>query len=123
MTKVHGRQSRLEVTTVKRDLGVLVYDNLSVKVQVEATAANVNSMLGRLRKAFPSQDFKLWRTLSLTYIRHHLEFAVQAWSPHLKGDIAILERVQHRATKTITSIKHFIVFLFRFIVIKVTRLV
>ena len=45
--------------------------------------------------------------LYVTNIRPKLEFAVQAWSPHLKTDIAILEQVQHRATKTISSIKHF----------------
>jgi hypothetical protein len=42
----------------------------------------------------------------LTYIRPHLEFAIQSWSPHLQGDIDILERVQRRATKTISTIKH-----------------
>ena len=44
--------------------------------------------------------------LHVTNIRPQLEFAVQAWSPHLKADIAIIEQVQHRATKTISSIKH-----------------
>ena len=106
MTKVDGGKSRLEATTVERDLGVLVSDNLSVREQVEAAAATANSMLGRLKTAFRSRGLKIWRTLYLTYIRHQLELAVQAWSPNLKGDIGILERVQNRVTKTITSIKH-----------------
>ena len=71
MTKINGGQSRLEATTFERDLGVLVSDNLSVRVQVEAAAATTNSMLGRLLKAYRSRGFKLWRTLYLTYIRLH----------------------------------------------------
>ena len=35
-----------------------------------------------------------------------LEFAIQAWSLYLIGDINRLQQVQHRATKLVTSIKH-----------------
>ena len=34
-----------------------------------------------------------------TYVRPHLEFAIQAWSPYLSKDKAVIEKVQHRATK------------------------
>ena len=36
-----------------------------------------------------------------------MEFCVQAWSPHLRKDIDMLERVQHRATKLIEGYQHF----------------
>ncbi len=81
-------------------------DNLSVRAQVESAASTANSTLGRLKKSFRSRGIKLWRILYTTYVRPHLEFAVQAWCPYQKSDINILERVQKRATKVISSIKH-----------------
>jgi hypothetical protein len=96
----------LEVSTVERDLGVMVSSDLKVRAQVEAAASTANRMLGQLKKSFRSRSFLLWRNLILTYVRPRLEFAVSAWSPHLKSDIAILEQVMRRATKVISSIKH-----------------
>ncbi|KAG0417085.1 hypothetical protein EQH57_1038, partial [Dictyocoela roeselum] len=45
-------------------------------------------------------------TLYNTLVRPLLEYAVQCWSPTLVQDIERLERVQARATKMITSIRH-----------------
>ena len=35
-----------------------------------------------------------------------LEFAVPVWSPILKSDCDVIEKVQHRATKLIPSIRN-----------------
>ena len=106
MINANGTRQQLEETTVERDLGVLISADLKLRAQVEQAATKANRMLGRLKKAFRSRSFYLWRVLYTTYIRPHLEFTIQAWSPHLKQDIAKLEQIQHRATKTITVIKH-----------------
>lgn len=77
-----------------------------VTAQIEEAVSTANRMLGRLKKALPSQSCYLWHTLYVTYIRPHLEFAIQAWSPNLETDIKILKRAHDRTTKVMTSIKH-----------------
>jgi hypothetical protein len=106
MSDIDGTRRVLAVTATERDLGVLVSSDLKVRAQVETAASIANRTLGRLKKAFRSRGLGLWRALYLAYVRPHLEFAVQSWSPYLKSDIGTLERVQHRATKLITTLKH-----------------
>ena len=45
-------------------------------------------------------------SLYLTFIRPLLEFAIPVWSPYLINDCDAIERVQHRATKLVTSISN-----------------
>jgi hypothetical protein len=106
MTDTEGTRNTLGETTSERDLGVQVSNDLKLKDQVETAASLANRALGRIKKSFRSRSMKLWRTLYLAYVRPLLEFAVQAWSPFQLGDIDTIEKVQRRATKTITAIKH-----------------
>ena len=77
-----------------------------VKTQVKTAVSVANQMLNRFKKAFRSLRLVLWKPLYLAYIRPHLDFAVQVWSPHLKKDILMMEKVQRCVTKTISEIKH-----------------
>jgi len=71
------------------------------------TATNkANQMLGRIKKSFGRFDRKLFRSLYLTFIRPLLEFAVPVWCPILKSDCDNIERIQHRATKMVSSISN-----------------
>ena len=52
-----------------------------------------------------SMEYLLIIMLNLykTLVRPHLEYCISAWSPHYKKDKKLLEKVQHRFTRTITS--------------------
>jgi hypothetical protein len=104
MTDNNGEARALEVTTVERDLGVLVSDDLKLSAQCAEAAAVANWKLGVFKKAFASRDQLLWQSLWKTHIRPHLEHAIQAWSPYLEKDITILENVQRRASKHIAGL-------------------
>jgi len=40
------------------------------------------------------------------WVRPHIKYANNVWSPFLKGNIEYVEKVQKRATKLIISLKH-----------------
>ena len=40
-----------------------------------------------------------------TYVRCHLEFSTPVWSPWLKGDIELIEKVQEKAVGMISGLK------------------
>ena len=102
---IDGKQ--LNESSLERDLGVIFSTNLKWNNQIIAATNRANQMLGRIKKSFVHFDCKLLRSLYSTFIRPFLEFAVPVWSPILKGDCDVIERVQHRASKLVASIRGF----------------
>ena len=39
------------------------------------------------------------------FVRPHLEYAVTAWSPWMRRDIDMLEKIQHRATRRMSDVR------------------
>jgi len=60
------------------------------------------SLGGRSRKI----DVGDFRILFNGYVRPHLEYCVQVWSPYLIKNIQYLEKVQERATKLVRGMKN-----------------
>jgi hypothetical protein len=96
----------LAESDMERDLGVIFSTNLKWKNQVITASNKANQMLGRIKKSFAQFDCKLLRNLYVTFIRPFLEFAIPVWSPILKSDCDLIEKVQHRATKLVPSISN-----------------
>ena len=96
----------IEVSSVEKDVGVYISDDLKWEKQVRSAAGKANSMLAILNNTFTYMDKNLMKTLFCTYVRPHLEFAIQAWSPYYSTDISELEKIQRRATKLIPELRH-----------------
>ena len=79
-------KKRCEVaeSEVERDLGTWVSIDLKWQTHCKK-AAQTMSVLGMIRRTFPFVDVDGFKLLYNVYIRPHLEFCVQAWSPYFKN--------------------------------------
>ena len=97
--------SVLENTMVEKDLGIYVTPDWKSSTHVSKVAAKANSMVGMIKRTFSYMDEEMFKYLYPSLVRSQMEYAVQAWSPSLKKDIDLLEKVQQRATKLVPSLK------------------
>lgn len=92
--------------TEEKDLGVLFSEDLKFTHHIENITSKANSMLGLLKCTFKHWTEEGFASVYRTYIRPHLEYAVQVWSPQGRVNINRIEKVQRRATKIIPSLKN-----------------
>ena len=86
---------------MKRDLGVLIQDNLQVSDQCQKAANAANRILGMINRTFSHKSKHLVDTLYISLVRPHLDYCAQAWRPFLRKDIDLLEKVQRRASRMV----------------------
>lgn len=92
-------QKLIEESNEERDLGILTNSKFKFQSQCSSAAFKASRVLGQLKQAFHSRDSHTWKKLYATYVRPHLEYAVQAWSPYYQKDVSLIEKVQRRATR------------------------
>jgi len=90
--------------TEEKDLGVVISEDMKAEKNVARNVKKADKILGMIRRTFSYMDKDMLQQLIKVFIRPHLEYAQQAWSPHLKKDIRLLESVQRRATKLLANI-------------------
>jgi len=104
-TKYHIEQDNqtydLDSVDEEKDLGVITIHDLKFSKQCNEAAKKAMRVLGLVKRHFYNPDIATFRLLYKSFIRPHLEYSVQAWSPCLRRDIDCLEKVQRRATKLV----------------------
>ena len=96
---------KLEEVVEEKDVGVLIHSSLKPSAQCAQAAKKGNQVLGQLYRAVTYRDKVTFKNLYCTYVRPHLEYAVQAWSPWTNEDINLLEQVQRRMVRSISGLK------------------
>ena len=79
--------------------------NMKVSEQCRIAASKGNQVLGMIHRNITYKEKSLIVPLSKAIVRPHLEYCVQAWNPHLRKDIDMLEKIQRIATKLIPGLR------------------
>ena len=93
-------------TTTERDLGVIINSKLSAADQVIEARKRALRMLGAINRNVSYKSPEVIVKLYCAYVRPHLEYCIQAWSPTYDKDCWLLERVQKRATKMVNNLSN-----------------
>ena len=88
----------------EKDLGVIINSKLSSSEQVLEARKKALRMLGIICRNVAYKSAEVIIKLYCAFVRPHLEYCIQAWSPILKKDSWLLERVQKRATKIVNGL-------------------
>ena len=89
---------------LEKDLGVLISHDLKSARHVDQAVLKANRILGMVSRNIENKTKEIILPLYRTLVRPHLEYCVQAWSPHLVKDVSKLERVQRRAVRMIRGL-------------------
>ena len=95
----------LRKTVKEKYLGVSINANMKISEQCRIAASKGNQVLGMIRRNVTYKEKSLNVPLYKAIVRPHLEYCIHAWSPHLRKDIYMLEKIQRRATKLIPGLR------------------
>ena len=105
MVSTDGVKKTLQSVNEEKDLGVIICDDLKVARQCAVATQKAMKILGLIKRNFKKLDEATFKVLYCSYVRPHLEYCIQAWSPYLEKDIKRIEEVQERTTKIIPGFK------------------
>lgn len=100
-----GQESELTETEAEKDLGIIMDNKLKFNRQCEKAVNTATGILAMIRRSYTHLDGQTLKLLYTSLVRPHLEYGNAVWSPSLKKDCQMLEKVQHRATKMVPEIR------------------
>ena len=101
--KLYGDE--LEHVFEEKDLGVIIDMELTFEEHMASKIKKANGIMGLIRRTFSFLDAETFKTLYTSFVRPHLEYANQVWSPFLRKHIKMVESVQERATKLVDGMQ------------------
>ena len=101
MSRIH----KLMLTESEKDLGVVIHSTLKPAAHIANCVKKANQMLGMIQRTITYKNKRILLLMYKSLVRPHLEYAVQAWSPHQLGHIRLIEGVQRRFTRMIPELK------------------
>ena len=79
--------------------------NMKVSEQCRIAASKGNQIPGMIRRNITYKEKSFIVPLYKAIVRPHLEYCIQAWNPHLRKYIDMLEKIQRGATKLIPGLR------------------
>jgi len=89
----------------KRLRNIITSNDLKFSKQCNEAARKAMNVLRLIKRHFFKLDIPTFRILYKSFVKSHLEYSIQAWSPYLRKDIDVLEKIQRRATKLVIGMK------------------
>ena len=93
----------IQKTAVVKDLGILMSEQLKFHDQVDSACKKAHAEINRIRRSFVCRSPKFIADMYKLFVRPHIEYAVEVWNPHARGDVLKIEKVQNKMTKLIPT--------------------
>ena len=96
----------LQTTPIEKHLGVFVDDTLKFRDNVCYAVNNASRLLGLIKLTLSCVDEETLLRLFTTLVRSHLMYGYIIWHPRYRIDKLPIQKIQIRATKLTTHLKH-----------------
>ena len=101
-----SQTEELTETLKEKDVGVIFDQDLKFDEHINTCCSKANKILGIIKRSFVNLNEETLPLLFKSLVRAHLEYANCVWSPLLKRQSILIERVQRRATKLIPNLRN-----------------
>ena len=91
-----------EVTSAKY-LGITFQNNLSWSIHIKTVTTKASQQLGFIRRNLRGIPLKCKSRAYFSLVRSGMEYAASIWDPYLQKEVRVLEAIQRKAARWVTS--------------------